>query len=192
MVKLRFWLLAVFLFNLPVGAQTNGFKVFGGYSLEHIATGCGSDYTCFTNDNLGIATNLNGWIFSGSANYKSLGFKAQLTGNYGTTRPSIANVHRLGIQFGPELALPLPRASVFTHALFGFMHQSSSQNQVGTNLDYTQFLWSLGGGLDIKVAPLLWVRAGQMDFERHSVPVGIGGPKPSDGFRYSAGVVVKF
>lgn len=194
MLRLRFLLLAVF-FSLPVWAQTSGFKVFGGYSLEHIATGCGSDYTCGTNDNLGRVTNLNGWALSGTAYYKGLGITTQLTGNYnGRTMPSFTSVRRLGIQFGPEYAIRLRRASVFAHALFGFMHQNSpTQTQVVyTNLDYTQFLWSVGGGLDIKVARLLWVRAGQIDFERHSVPVGIGGAQPSDGFRYSAGIVLKF
>lgn len=195
MVRLRFLLVAVFFFNLPLSAQTSGYKLFGGYSLEHIASGCGFDYTCGTNDNLGIATNLNGFAVSGTAYYRWLGITAQLTGNSGSPRPSDVSVRRLGIQFGPEFSIPLPRASLFAHALLGVMHQSSAQNQstsTYTSLDYSQFLWSVGGGLDLKVAPHLWVRAAQIDFERHSVPVGIGSPQPSNGFRYSAGIVLKF
>jgi hypothetical protein len=53
----------------------------------------------------------------------------------------------------------------------------------------------VGGGLDIKVSNTLSIRAAQIDYERHNVPVnGISAPStvPTNGFRYSAGVVLRF
>lgn len=60
---------------------------------------------------------------------------------------------------------------------------------------YTAFLWSVGGGLDIKLSNRLFIRAGQVDYERHHVPVEalVGtSTSPTNGFRYSGGVVLRF
>jgi hypothetical protein len=132
--------------------------------------------------------------------YKSLGVTAQLTGNYnGSIRPSFASVHRYAYQFGPVYAFRLRRATAFAHALFGGGTQKSSETTSSySDLNYTQFIWSLGGGLDFKVSRRLSIRAGQFDYEWQKVPVAFGSAGltpttyPSNGFRYSAGVVVNF
>jgi hypothetical protein len=57
----RVVLLLVVSFNLPMLAQTRNGEIFGGYSLEHIAPGCGADYTCGTSNDVGRVTKLE-WV----------------------------------------------------------------------------------------------------------------------------------
>jgi hypothetical protein len=203
MHRVRLLVLLVVAFNLPMLGQSGNSgnsEVFGGYSLERIAGGCGTDYRCGTNDP-GATTNLNGWIASMTGYvHKSLGVSAQFSGNYGsagvTSGGGFSSVHRYAYQFGPVYTLRWHHASAFTHALFGAVSQGVSQAAInGIAPSYTAFLWSVGGGLDVKVSTSLSVRAAQIDYERHNVPVdGVGSTStsPTNGFRYSAGVVLRF
>jgi hypothetical protein len=194
-------LLGVFLliagFNLPMLGQSTKAELFGGYSFERIAPGCGGGYTCGTGD-VGQSTSFNGWAASVTGYFThSLGLTAQITGNYnGNVEPVYASVHRYSYQFGPTYALRWQRASAFAHALFGGVTQG------GQGDNYSKFIWSLGGGLDIKVSRGFSIRAAQIDYERQLVPV-VGSSQitptnnPSatsgaNGLRYSAGVVVRF
>ena len=201
MHRWRIVLFLVVLSNVPLLGQTDKFELFGGYSLERIAPGCGSNYTCGTSSNTGFITNLNGWAASATGYfYKSVGVSAQFSGNYNSSvRPSSTSVHRHELQFGPVYTLRWHHASAFAHGLFGFTSQGSPLANASsyTPLNYTKFIWSVGGGLDIKVSRYLSVRAGQIDYERQLVPVGGSGTNPnptfpSNGLRYSAGVVLRF
>jgi len=175
--------------------QTDKAELFGGYSFERIAPGCGSNYRCGS-PQAGPSTNLSGWATSITGYfYKSFGLSAQFTGDYnGSAALSYATLHRYTYQFGPAYAFRLRRASIFAHALVGGVTQSSRDQGV----DYTAFLWSVGGGLDFKVRRHLSIRPVQVDYERQHVPVvDTGGPAslPSistNGLRYSAGIVFKF
>ena len=64
MGRLRLLVLLVVSFNLPMLGQSVKSEVFGGYSLERIAGGCGADYRC--GNATGATTNLNGWIALGN------------------------------------------------------------------------------------------------------------------------------
>lgn len=182
--------------TVPMFGQTSKGELFGGYSFEHIAPGCGSDYRC-GGSNGGPATNLNGWTASLTGYfYKSLGFSAQVTGNYnGTAAFSYSTVQRYTYQFGPVYAFHLRKVNPFVHALFGGVSQRSSADQT---LNYNAFLLSVGGGLDFKASRRLSIRPVQLDYERHRVPVvNTGGPGSIppvgvSGLRYSAGVVLHF
>jgi len=182
--------------SVPMLGQSEKSELFGGYSFERIAPGCGSNYRCGTST-AGVATNLSGWITSGTAYvYKSLGVSAQFTGGYnGTAVLSYSSLDRYTYQFGPAYAFPWRHASAFAHALFGGVTQASSPDQ---SLNYSRFMWSVGGGLDLKVSRRLYVRPAQIDYERQKVPVvNTGGPTPippvgSNGLRYSAGIVLRF
>jgi len=198
MQRLRIVLLLAAIFTLPslASGQSDQAELFGGYSLERIAPGCGSNYRCGTLTP-GPATSLNGWTtsFTGFVN-KSVGITMQLTGNYnGTAALSYSTVYRHTYQFGPAYAVRWQRASVFAHALFGGVTQKSSPDKTGS---YTRFLWSVGGGLDLKASRRISIRAVQLDYERQSVPVvDTGGPTPFppvgvNGLRYSAGIVLRF
>jgi hypothetical protein len=197
MRRLRLVVLLVVSFNLPMLGQGGKAELFGGYSLERIAGGCGADYRC--GNAVGATTNLNGWIVSASGYfYKSLGLSAQFSGNYGNAgfggADGLSTVHRYAYQFGPVYTFRWQRASAFTHALFGGMSQGVGQASInGSAPSYTAFVWSVGGGLDIKLSNRLAIRAAQIDYERHNIPANFGQPaSPTNGFRYSAGIVLRF
>jgi len=196
MRKLRMVLLFSVSCSVPMLAQTHKGELFGGYSFERIAPGCGSDYRCGAATG-GPATNLNGWTTTLTVYFnKSLGISAQVTGNYnGTAALSYSTVHRYTYQFGPTYAFHLRKASTFVHALFGGVTQSSSADQ---SLNYHRFMWTVGGGLDFKASSRISIRPVQLDYERQKVPVvDTGGPTPIppvgvNGLRYSAGIVLHF
>jgi hypothetical protein len=193
MRRLRIGLFLFVFFNrlLVASAQSNPFELFGGYSFERIAPGCGSNYRCGNPNSPGAATNLNGWTASATGYfYKSLGVSAQFTGGYnGTAALSYSTVHRYTYQFGPAYTFHVRSASIFAHALFGGVTQGSSADQ---SLSYTALLWSVGGGLDFKTARRLSIRPAQLDYERQRVPVPSFPTISSNGLRYSAGIVLHF
>jgi hypothetical protein len=176
-------------------AQSDQVELFGGYSLERIAPGCGSNYRCGV-VTPGPASDMSGWTTSLTGFvYRSVGISAQFTGNYGTAALSYSSVHRYSYQFGPAYVVRWQHTSIFAHALFGGVTQNSSADQT---LSYTRFLWSVGGGLDLKTSSRISFRPVQLDYERQSVPVvDTGGPTPIapigvNGLRYSAGIVIRF
>jgi hypothetical protein len=198
MRNLRLVFLPVIFFSLVElgSAQSDRVELFGGYSLERIAPGCGANYRCGTGTS-GPATNMSGWTASLTGFvYRSLGLSAQFTGNYnGTAALSYSSVYRHSYQFGPAYAVRWQRTSVFAHALFGGVTQNSSADQT---LSYTKFILSVGGGLDLKASSRISIRPVQLDYEWQHVPVvDTGGPTPiapngDNGLRYSAGIVIKF
>ncbi|MGC2245615.1 MAG: hypothetical protein WA609_03330 [Terriglobales bacterium] len=117
----------------------------------------------------------------------------QFAGNYnGTAALSSSSVNRYSYQFGPAYAVRWQRASVFAHALFGGVTQKSSADQT---LSYTSFLWSVGGGLDLKTSGRISIRPVQLDYERQSIPSDAEGGLGTvgvNGLRYSAGIVIRF
>jgi len=190
MRKLRVVLLVSVSCSVPMLGQTDKAELFGGYSFERIAPGCGSNYRCGSADP-GPATNLNGWTASVTGYfYKSLGISAQFTGNYnGTAALSSSTVHRYSYQFGPAYAFRMRSARIFAHALFGGVTQGSSADQA---LSYSAFIWSVGGGLDFKASSRISIRPVQLDYERQRVSLV---PTPTvgvNGLRYSAGIVLNF
>jgi hypothetical protein len=198
MPRLRTVLLLVVFFTLPslASAQSGQGELFGGYSLERIAPGCGSNYRCGS-DTAGPATTLNGWVTSLTGFVtKSVGISAQFTGDYnGSAALSYSSLNRYSYQFGPAYVLRWHGTSAFAHVLFGAVTQHSSADPT---VSYTRFLWSLGGGLDFKASRRISLRPVQLDYERQSVPVvDTGGPTPIspvgvNGLRYSAGIVARF
>lgn len=199
MPRVRVVLLVAVTLHLPMLGQTAKSELFGGYSLERIAGGCGTDYRCGTNSP-GATTNLNGWIASLTSNfYRSLGVTAQLSGNYGHSGVAnggggLSTVQRYAFLFGPAYTFRRERTSAFAHALFGGVHQGVGQGTInGIAPSYTAFLWSVGGGLDVALSKAISVRVAQLDYERHSIPGSFGQPGSStNGLRYSAGVVLRF
>lgn len=201
MRSLQVMLLVIVFCGLPLMGQSEKSEVFGGYSLERIAGGCGTDYRCNTIG--GATTNLNGWTASVTIfPYKSIGVSAQFSGTYGSAGYTgggggLATVHRYAYQFGPVYRIPWQRASPFVHALFGGISQGLSQpSPNGSVQSYTSFLLSVGGGLDVKVSNRLSIRAAQVDYERHNVPPAANqtslSTSPTNGFRYSGGIVLRF
>lgn len=199
MRKLAAVLLVSVCCGVSMFGQTDKGEFFAGYSLERIAAGCGTDYRCGVNN--GATTNLNGWIVSLDRYfYRSLGVSAQFSGNYGSAGfagggGGLATIHRYAYQFGPVYTFRWQRANAFAHALFGGVSQGAAQSDNGTVPGYNAFLWSVGGGLDVKLSKALSIRAAQIDYERHHLPATAfnGETTPAtNGIRYSAGVVLRF
>ena len=182
-----------FLFSMPSYAQ--GIELFGGYSFVRpqvtysqtpqgtcVITGC---VTTTTTRNL----NFNGWEVGGA--FKVLGPLA-LAADYSDTSGSFqgAHTHLRTYLAGPQLRFPGP-ISPFAHFLVGGAHESTSSAVVGpiTTSSPTRnaFATALGGGLDLKFLPLLWVRPIQIDYLLTHF-----NSKTQNQFRYSAGVVVRF
>jgi len=181
-----------FLFALPSHAQS--IELFGGYSFVRpqvtysqtpqgtcVITGC---VTTTTTRNL----NFNGWEVGGA--FKVLGPLA-LAADYSDTSGSFqgAHTHLRTYLVGPQLRFPGP-ISPFAHFLVGGAHEStSSAVSPITTSSPTQngFATALGGGLDLKLLPLLSVRPIQIDYLLTHF-----NSKTQNQFRYSAGIVVRF
>jgi opacity protein-like surface antigen len=65
--------------------------------------------------------------------------------------------------FGPKVAFPLGRFTPFAHALFGAVHGAAAAPGFGSTSG-NNFATTLGGGLDVKIAPHLAVRLIQADY----------------------------
>lgn len=196
----RIWtslvLVAALGFALPALGQGGKGELFGGYSLEHIGPGCGTDYTCGSSSNLGHVSNFNGWAVAATGYVTRLvGVTAQVTGNYNSRIvPAYSSAHRFSYEFGPVFSLRSGRVNPFVHALVGGVTQRTPDSP---GLGYTKFAWSFGGGVDLKLSHHLSIRAGQIDYEGQRVPVeGATGllnqTATSNGLRFSTGVVFRF
>jgi len=184
--------LVAFLFATPSHAQS--IELFGGYSFVRpsvtytqipqgtcVITGCVITTTTQT-------LNFNGWEVGGA--YKVLGPVA-LAADFSDTSGSFhgADTHLKTYLFGPQVRFPGP-ISPFAHFLVGGSHEStSSAVGVVTTSSPTQnaFATAVGGGLDLKVLPLLSVRPIQVDYLLTHF-----NSDTQNQFRYSAGIVVRF
>jgi hypothetical protein len=191
-------LLCSFLFvalPLAIPSHAQRIELFGGYSYVRapvtftqtpqgscVITGCP---ITTTTRNL----NLNGWNVGGA--FKVLGPLA-LAADYTDTSGSFqgANTHLKAYLVGPQLRFPGP-ISPFAHFLIGGAHESTTAFTSGpiTTASPTRnaFATALGGGLDLKLLPLLSVRPIQIDYLLTHF-----NSNTQNQFRYSAGIVVRF
>lgn len=184
--------LVAFLFATPSHAQS--IEVFGGYSFVRpsvtytqtpqgtcVITGC---VTTTITRNL----NFNGWEVGGA--YKLLGPVA-LAADFSDTSGSFhgADTHLKTYLFGPQVRFPGP-ISPFAHFLVGGAHESTSSGLgpiITSSPTQNAIATAVGGGLDLKVLPLLSVRPIQIDYLLTHF-----NSKIQNQFRYSAGIVVHF
>jgi hypothetical protein len=97
--------------------------------------------------------------------------------------------------FGPHIAYHRNRwVSPFAHALVGFTSGDANGPNY-TTIDRSAFTFGVGGGVDLKVWRLLWLRPIQADYLREPFPGGpdVGFPPAlENNLRLSAGFVVRF
>lgn len=187
--------LAVSSLFLALPSQAQSLELFGGYSFVRApvtfiqtpqgtcpTTGCPITITS-------PKLNLNGFEVGGA--FKVLGPLA-LAADFSDTSGSFqgANTHLRTYLVGPQLRLPGP-ISPFAHFLVGAAHQSSASS-VGPVLTttapaQTDFATMLGGGIDLKVLPLISIRPIQVDYLLTHF-----NSATQNQFRVSAGVVVHF
>lgn len=153
----------IFLISLSARAQDR-VELFGGYTFQRYG-GTPARY-------------LNGWEISGR--YKVapwIGIVADVDGHYGLgSSPDARTLH---FMVGPQISFPGP-ISPFFHVLGGFGHIQES----GANMS---FAGAMGGGVDMRIAPLFSWRVIQAD---DVVTRFYGGTQHS--LRLSTGLVFRF
>jgi hypothetical protein len=168
------FVVAFLLFFPTTAAAQDNFVVFGGYSYSRppvtVAESCNM---CALSLEVTNKRNLNGWEFAGSYRFLPfLGVTADFSGHYGdSVSGSSSNVHQQDYLFGPEVSLPR-RVSPFAHVLFGQSHQSVSAAPVpGSGGAFSimpqstsGFAAAVGGGIDLKIIPHIWLRPIQIDY----------------------------
>ena len=199
MRKVPMMLFLIVALNASMAAQDrNRFEVFGGYSLEHVAP-CGTSFGgCVVEGSPLPSVNFNGWNAAVTGYfYRSLGVTADFSGHYAGNVMNngfdLGSVHRYTYLFGPTYAIHLQRATVFARALFGGISEGAPTTVI--HLDYNEFMWAVGGGLDVILSRHFAVRPAQLDYERHGVAsfgTGSNPTVPTNGLRYSAGLVLRF
>jgi hypothetical protein len=180
------------LFSIP--SQAQGIELFGGYSFVRpsvtysqtpqgtcVITGC---VTTTTTQNL----NFNGWNVGGA--FKVLGPLA-LAADFSDTSGSFqgAHTHLKTYLVGPQLRFPGP-ISPFVHFLVGGAHESTTSSTgplITASPTRNAFATTLGGGLDLKVLPLISVRPIQVDYLLTHF-----NSNTQNQFRYSAGILLRF
>jgi opacity protein-like surface antigen len=171
---MKSWILAsvLLLSSMSFGQRA---EAFGGYQYFRLNTGVsGVD-----------SVNLNGWNASVSGFFNDyLGVTGDFGGVYGSPFTVSTKVHTF--MGGPVLRLHNPSPLVpYAHVLFGGARGSVSA--LGLSASSTNFAWAAGGGVDLKFAPMLSFRLGQIDF----LQIRDSGNSVNN-FRYSAGIVLRF
>ena len=132
--------------------------LFGGYQLSRLDGGL----------------NLSGWNASLTGRVAPF---LGITGDFSGVYRSGSKLHTF--TFGPEVRGHVGHLRPFAHALFGGYTSSGPISNGATN----GFVMYYGGGLDLKVAPLIYIRPAQFDGIIHHGSLN---------FRYSAGLVFSF
>jgi len=172
MRKVLFAVLMLGLMSLPSFAQKA--ELFGGYQLTHFdagtlnVPGIGS---------VSATTNVNGWNAALTGNFAPF---LGLTGDFSGVYKNGAKLHTY--TFGPEVHVHAGGIKPFAHALFGGGTGS------GSGVSQTGFVMYYGGGVDVKVAPFVSARLGQLDWE----VLRFSGVTYKNNIRYSAGLVLRF
>jgi len=158
----------LFIISIPARAQ-HVMDVFGGYSYEGL-------------DRLPAAIpgrNLSGVEIAVQFKFNDwLGVAGEVDGHFGL--PSKPAAKSLNILAGPQFSVP-KRISPFIHVLVGFGHA------------YTDGIWdnsfsaAIGGGIDLRVAPLLSWRILEVD---DVITEYFGGIQNNP--RVSTGMVLRF
>lgn len=196
---LKLPVLSFLVAGLAVSAKAQDkIELFGGYSFLRASVQVGQfgplgpgtpcPPNCGNPPTITQHANLSGWEFSGR--YKLLPFLgavADFNGNYGTLDGASTRIHTF--LFGPQVSLPT-KVSPFAHVLIGVAKESQD---VPSNLAFfslgsdKSLATAVGVGIDVKVAPLFYVRLIQVDYLRTHLH-GVAQNQP----RASAGIVLHF
>ena len=185
----------ILIASLPIAASAQIIPratLFGGYTLVHNSQ-----------PNGGTSFNVNGWDFSGELKPASwLGVVADVSQQYGS--PNGVKETQTSVLFGPQVSVPgIKHVVPFAHVLVGAVHGTNQVNILaiplvlpcpapacsggfGVNLG-TALATAVGGGVDIKLAGPLWVRAIQVDYLHANL-----NPDHHTDVRVAAGLSLRF
>lgn len=156
----------------------------------------------------------SGWNAAAQFNLSSwFGITADISGHYGTLVTaraisasfqginfvdfSLPKQRNYDFLFGPVFSYRKPRYKPFAHALLGDEHISFGSQQLPSNLgtfpapsSNNYFVFSLGGGVDVKLNRRFLLRAGEFDYQR--VISSFSSKDYQNNFRFSVGLVALF
>lgn len=159
-----------------------------------------------------LHSGFNGWNAAGQFNFNSwLGLVADVGGHYGTlvtaklTSASFQGINFVDFSlpkqsnydflFGPVFTYRKSRYNAFVHPFMGDEHISFGSVQLPFNVgpvpsppSHDYFVFSLGGGLDVKLNKRFRLRAGELDYQH--VVNSFSNRSYQNNFRFSTGLVV--
>lgn len=196
-----FTLLAMLTFAAGGAQAQDKIEVFGGYSYVHAQTHWDETLLCPVGiipcpaTVVGPKLNLNGWEFSGLYKPKEwLGLGADISGQYGSFNG--ASYHLQTYLFGPQISLP-GKVSPFAHVFVGGAHATSGSGFAPNSVlvatggsPNNGFAAELGVGIDVKIAPFIWIRPVQIDYLATRLSQGNSSTQSQP--RVSAGLVFHF
>ncbi|HEU0184713.1 MAG TPA: outer membrane beta-barrel protein [Blastocatellia bacterium] len=200
MKKLSF-LASLVVLCLPLAAlaqeEAPKVEIAGGYSFVNgggdTSHGFNFSFTGNVTKNVGIVGEFNRYTESETINVPNL--SAFFIEDF-PTLPTLPNLGPVNIEaslstflFGPRLTLIRgKKVEPFVHGLLGVARSSFDVSSPGITGggDDNAFAFALGGGVDIKAHKNFAIRVAQLDY------LGVrGGGARLNGFRYSAGVVIR-
>ena len=141
-------------FSLFAQKSSDKLDVFGGYSYVRFNPGQGAS-----------AINQNGWESTATLKLTPMfGISADVDGSYNSQ--SGVNNHIYTYMGGPQVKFGNDKGSMFVHGLFGFAHDSTSTNILGTNISVSDnaFATALGAGYDWRANETVSIRLFQFDY----------------------------
>lgn len=195
---MRKWLfLGLFVLALPLDSAAQVIPhvaLFGGYTYVHAR---------FDNNlngpyqNTGLS--LNGW--DGSLEFKPLplvGLVADVSRQYAS--PGGYQENQTSLLFGPQVSVPgFKRVIPYVHAMAGVVHGTNNIELIGCVqvvgvtcpatrlLTGNAFATAVGGGVDLKLAGPIWIRAVQVDWLHGNLS-----PDHHTQMRLASGLVIRF
>ena len=188
MRKLTLVVLVIGFLSLPLMAQgVPKVEVFGGYQYLNIGGGNTNGPTS--------SEGFSGWDAAVTGKFsKHLGVEGDFGGAYATISGVSFKVYTY--TGGPVVFADAGRIKPFVHALFGGIHLSGSES--GASISWNGYTAMAGGGVDVKVNPVIGVRLIQADwlyynFSSTSVSgVSVPGFNGSNNVRVATGIVLRF
>jgi hypothetical protein len=171
-------------------------QVYGGYSLLHPNLPKFDADPSVSRTVETLLGNLSGWNSGITVGLtRGFGVTADFSGYYENLNATVegssfdANLRAYTLLFGPQFQKNGEQLRTFARALFGVAHGSAKAIVDGETGEGAKsvFAASVGGGLDVKVADRVAIRAAQLDY--YPFRTSEGGGLTFNNFRFGAGVV---
>jgi len=171
-------------------------QIYGGYSVLHPNLPKFDSDPSVSRTVETVLGNLSGWnggVTVGLTN--TFGVTADFSGYYKKFNATVdgsnfdASLRAYTFLFGPQFQKNGERLRPFARVLFGIAHGSAEATVDGEGGEgsKTVFGASVGGGLDVKVANRVAIRAAQLDY--YPFRTSEGGGLTFNNYRFGAGVV---
>jgi outer membrane immunogenic protein len=158
---------------------------------EQIANGPAGNCGCFTME--GAAGDFAWTLYhSGIERVTTLSAVADVSVEHtGNVNGAPFGLTLTSVVFGPRVAVPARKSSLFAQSLIGFTHGSGSEFPQGGNLvsSANSFAFDLGAGADYPLTRRIALRIAQVEYLRTSLPNNASGWQ--NNLRLSAGITMR-